>query len=588
VSQQIKGGCWNLLGTYSFGVGNYSVVLANNANGYVIADGIKFELESSASAPTYPFPISDNVDADYTGGWRVANQSAGQYGANVYYHAKGTGQGTARWTLAVPEAGTYHVYACWTSYFNRAPNAPYTVNYEGGSETVYVSQQISGGCWNLLGTYYFGVGNYSVMLSNDANGYVIADAIKFVLENQGAEGDGLNSPPEYGSGTNPDNLDTDGDGMPDAWEVTYGLNPLVHDASDDFDGDGVNNIDEYLAGTDPTVEELSYPPYQPVHTLPTDGSTYVSLTPTLQAEDFDDPDSADTHLKSRWQVSTAPDFSSLVLDVTSTSYLTSLTVDELVLEASTEYYWRVRFYDNHEKASAWSQPFSLTTDIAPDDQTGEVGGIPDEYEVDADEDLDDDGVPDNQQTDIKSLKSVNQGKKIGLKHALMNAAKPLDPNVDIYDTSGKPEEMPYGLITFVLDVAEVGGEASVEVYLSDAAPTGMIWWKFDKIKGGWYDYVDYYGDESLVTFSDDRKKVTLRLKDGAYGDADGVANGRIIDPSGLGTAPVDITDDSGDVDADDSVGAYAGVSGGDVGNSGGGGGGGGGCFIGTLANTLGW
>lgn len=46
--------------------------------------------------------------------------------------------------------------------------------------------------------------------------------------------------------------DTDGDGAPDAWESTYGLdssNPA--DAASDLDGDGTSNLAEFLAGTDP-------------------------------------------------------------------------------------------------------------------------------------------------------------------------------------------------------------------------------------------------------------------------------------------------------------------------------------------------
>lgn len=46
--------------------------------------------------------------------------------------------------------------------------------------------------------------------------------------------------------------DTDGDGMPDAWESANGTNPGVNDANVDLDGDGMTNLREYWAGTSPT------------------------------------------------------------------------------------------------------------------------------------------------------------------------------------------------------------------------------------------------------------------------------------------------------------------------------------------------
>ena len=42
--------------------------------------------------------------------------------------------------------------------------------------------------------------------------------------------------------------DTDGDRMPDSWELQHGLNPLVNDANDDIDFDGLTNLQEYRYG----------------------------------------------------------------------------------------------------------------------------------------------------------------------------------------------------------------------------------------------------------------------------------------------------------------------------------------------------
>lgn len=67
-----------------------------------------------------------------------------------------------------------------------------------------------------------------------------------------ADGDGMADAEEFAAGTDPADADTDGDGLPDGWEAANGLDPLdASDAADDPDGDGLPSLDEYAIGTDP-------------------------------------------------------------------------------------------------------------------------------------------------------------------------------------------------------------------------------------------------------------------------------------------------------------------------------------------------
>ena len=145
------------------------------------------------------------------------------------------------------------------------------------------------------GTIAFAVsGLFTVQTRSDApdqdgdglpDAWEIANGLDPAVSNASADpdGDGLTNLQEFNGGWNPllaENaslsssqsavfladtgaysggytLDSDGDGMPDWWEVRYGLNRLVNDASGNLDGDDLTNLQEYLAGRIPNLDDLS-------------------------------------------------------------------------------------------------------------------------------------------------------------------------------------------------------------------------------------------------------------------------------------------------------------------------------------------
>jgi len=102
--------------------------------------------------------------------------------------------------------------------------------------------------------------------------------------NNDTDFDNLNDWEEiYTHGTNPRNNDSDFDSMPDDFEITFGLNPALNDATGDIDFDSLSNFQEYLLGTYPNNNDTDSDMIQ-------DGWEYYhGLDPTFD-DASDDPD----------------------------------------------------------------------------------------------------------------------------------------------------------------------------------------------------------------------------------------------------------------------------------------------------------
>jgi hypothetical protein len=77
-----------------------------------------------------------------------------------------------------------------------------------------------------------------------------------------------------------------------------------------------------------------------------------------------------------------------------------------------------------------------------------------------------------------------------------------------------------------------GDSADVTIYLYGTQAADLQWFKWNAFSG-WQLYPANFG-----TTVDGNTYVELTLTDGGAGDADGLANGVIVDPSGAGAAAV--------------------------------------------------
>ncbi|MCP4755481.1 MAG: hypothetical protein GY866_31850 [Proteobacteria bacterium] len=301
-------------------------------------------------------------------------------------------------------------------------------------------------------------------------------------------------------------LDSDGD-------IVYDPYPTNGSAGFDLDGVGVRYENDSMENS---------PPETPYLTRPENGASDISSAPTFATESFSDPD--DAHLLTKWQIGRTSDLleSDRVFERISSTNLESLTLPTSILEAGKTYYWRVMFFDSSSVSSEWSEVFEFTTSL--ESNPSEIIHL----------DWDGDGLIDS---DIPTVNTVNtNGEQVqtGIQPSdnvmLVDLVQAID--IDTTESSTRPEILPTGLVSFRLQVVDSTEYAEVVVHLSEPAPDNGKWYKYDSVQG-WREY-------EHATFDTGRTRITLRLKDGSeeYGDIDGLKNGLIVDPGGVGALVV--------------------------------------------------
>ena len=125
------------------------------------------------------------------------------------------------------------MYAQWTAYSNRAPDAPYRI-YNNGSllATVRADQRTNGGQFNLLGSFVLEfTGTVDIVLSNDASELVVADAVQIVLVGGGVPVAQFSAGPASGAAPLQVSFTDESAGDIDTWEWDFNNDGVIDSAA---------------------------------------------------------------------------------------------------------------------------------------------------------------------------------------------------------------------------------------------------------------------------------------------------------------------------------------------------------------------
>jgi hypothetical protein len=175
------------LATVQITTGTLRIVLTDNVDGYVVADAVRIVPIPvvAASGPV----LLDNGQPGYVEmGYSAWVDYATGYNGGLRFHGPGGGGDTATWQASGLPAGSYTVQATWNAGSNHASDAPYAI-YDGSTllTTILVDQRpgpagtaVGAVVFQTLATVQITSGTLRIVLSDNVDGYVVADAVRLV------------------------------------------------------------------------------------------------------------------------------------------------------------------------------------------------------------------------------------------------------------------------------------------------------------------------------------------------------------------------------------------------------------------------
>ena len=152
-------------------------------------------------------------------------------------------------------------------------------------------------------------------------------------------------------------------------------------------------------------------------------------------------------------------------------------------------------------------------------------------------DANDDGIADKYQENVTSLPNATNDSYVVLETSCGTGTYNKDVTVSTEDTTKKDAAYSYsqGLVSFKTQCQDIGGTASVSLYFYGvSSKEGLVLRKFNPVTGAY----TIISDPTLTILTIDGQsvlKATYSITDGGALDQDGIADGTITDPVGLGS-----------------------------------------------------